>query len=138
MSDVEKAGGEVEVLAVVTLGSFSAQELGEIDIEPKMKALERIQQQVVTNEDVVVELVDLAHVVGLKSEIETLESDNAFLERKTTDLTFQNFNLQSELTKARELLGEVKAKGYFFSGEFVMRLEDAISHQYAPDAKDGE
>lgn len=62
---------EAEVLAVVTLGGyFSSEELGDIDIEPRMAVLEKIQQDVVsTYSDEHLELVDIAHVVRLQSEV---------------------------------------------------------------------
>lgn len=133
MSDYESeslppAGGEVEVLAVVTLGAFSSVELGEIDIEPQMKALERIQQQVVTNEDVGLELVDRAHVTrlqaefkekykdhkrelqkawderdALKAEVELLHKSNEEYSGAAVQSGMECDRLQSELTKAREL-----------------------------------
>lgn len=67
-------GEEVEVLAVVTLGGyFSSEELGDIDIEPQMQSLERIQQEVVRSDsDEHIELIDRTHIAPLRAEIEHL------------------------------------------------------------------
>jgi len=87
---VPPAGGEVEVLAVVTLGSFSPEELGDIDVEPQIKTLERLQQQLVTSEDVSLELVDGAHVTRLQTEV-------AALQRKLTKASLSCHDLAHKL-----------------------------------------
>ncbi|WP_296187812.1 hypothetical protein [Pseudomonas sp. UBA1879] len=87
---VPPSGGEMEVLAIVTLGSFSAEELGEIDIEPQMNTLERIQRQLVTNEDVSLELVDGAHA-------SRLQTDNAGLQHKLTKANLHCHDLAHKL-----------------------------------------
>lgn len=71
-NEIVPPAGDVEVLAVVTLGGyFSSEELGDIDIEPVMSALEQIQQDVVrSDDDEHIELVDRAHVTRLEAEVE--------------------------------------------------------------------
>ncbi|MEE4087489.1 hypothetical protein [Pseudomonas viridiflava] len=69
-------GGEPETLAVVTLGYFSSEELGDIDIEPQMSVLERIQQELVRSDsDEHLELIDRAHLDKSQLEVERLKSE---------------------------------------------------------------
>lgn len=139
---VPPAGGEVEVLTVVTLGSFSAEELGEIDIEPQMSALERIQQQVVTNEDVALELVDRAHVTRLTAENVRLQAQVDNYKNQDECFCIEHGlhiqQLQSELTKAREFLSRVERvlyeRGIWGTAQ---EIESFLAHQSAPATKDG-
>ncbi|QXG42221.1 hypothetical protein [Pseudomonas viridiflava] len=69
-------GGEPDTLAVVTLGCFSSEELGDIDIEPQMSVLERIQQERVRSDsDEHLDLIDRAHFDKSQLEIERLQSE---------------------------------------------------------------
>lgn len=79
-AELPPAGGEIEVLAVVALGGyFSSEELGNIDIQPRMAALEQIQQDVVrTDADEHLELVDRAHVIRLQAELTELRESLVF------------------------------------------------------------
>jgi hypothetical protein len=123
---VPPADGEVEVLAVATLGSFSAEELGEIDVEPQMRTLERIQQQVVTNEDVSLELVDRAHVTRLQAE-------NAALQQRLTVADQRIDDLEADMAKARELLEDAQDR-YQYGTLGWYDISNFLAHQSAPAA----
>jgi hypothetical protein len=80
--------GEVQVLAVVTLGGyFSSEGLGDIDIEPKMAALEQIQQDVARmHADEHLELVDRANVTRLGAKVSALQQRLNIADQRASDL----------------------------------------------------
>jgi hypothetical protein len=89
-TDVPPVGREAEVLAVVTLGGyFSSDELGDIDIEPRMPALEQVQQDIVRSDsDEHLELVDRAHVTRLQAEVSALQQLLNIADQRASDLTW--------------------------------------------------
>jgi hypothetical protein len=126
---VSPAGGEVEVLAVVTLGGyFSSEELGDIDIEPRMAVLEQIQQEVVmTDADEHLELVDRANLTRLQAE-------NAALQQRLNVADQRADDLVSDIAAARELLKH----GSSPTPAHCESVLDFLAGQSAPAAKPHE
>jgi hypothetical protein len=144
------SGVEPVVLAVVTLGGyFSSEELGDIDIEPVMSALEQIQQDVVrSDDDEHIELVDRAHLTRLQAEVSALQ-------QRLTSADQRVDNLQAELTdivSAVRSLNRGKASEVRVAGDdepqYLQRKEwvdwvlglcdEAMSNQSAPAVKGGD
>lgn len=95
--------GEPEILAVVTLGGyFSCDELGDIDIEPQMHSLERIQQEVVRSDsDEYIELIDRAHAAQLQAEVSRLNYKSELYDevwQKARDMGFMNVTMALDAT----------------------------------------
>lgn len=122
------ADADPEVLATVTLGGyFSSEELGDIDIEPVMSALEQIQQDVVrSDEDAHLELVDRAHVTRLQAEVSALQQRLTIADQRVDDL-------QTDLTRARELLIGIRED----FDSYVEQVDTFLANQSAPAAKRG-
>jgi hypothetical protein len=104
---VQPVSGDPEVLAVVTLGGyFSSDELGDIDIEPRMQSLERIQQEVVRSDsDEHIELIDRAYATRLQAEVSRLNYKAELYDevwQKARDMGFMN------VTMALEALANIK------------------------------
>jgi len=139
------AAGDVEVLAVVTLGGyFSSEELGDIDIEPVMSALEQIQQDVVrSDDDEHIELVDRAHVTRLQAEVSALRLENSrFVEAlgvAASKSIAERAALQAELTKARELVLDVGSSMGSTEGRRAARkkINAFLARQSEPAATGG-
>lgn len=97
-------GGDPDTLAVVTLGCFSSEELGDIDIEPQMSVLERIQQELVRSDsDEHIELIDRAHIAPLQTEnaqLRILSADQA-LNLKRVKRDYVELKAERDQLKAR-------------------------------------
>lgn len=153
-------GGEPDTLAVVTLGCFSSEELGDIDIEPQMSVLERIQQELVRSDsDEHIELIDRAHLAPLQAEIERLKDnvrevttyrDNAIkkierlrneftgTEKERDQLKARCDGLETERVKALDFLLHVK-KCLRRNGEYAplihQDLDELIGHRLSNDCQ---
>ena len=99
-------GEDVAVLATVSMGGveygIAGAELGDIDIEPDMKALCALQQSLVNGEDDAhVELIDKAQhqriIAAMAAEAATWRSSAVMLEQANAGLAQLNGKLRAEL-----------------------------------------